>query len=657
MRGKGTRFPWALLVWVGLIGGSWSGLTSHLNRLAAEEKRAEPAAAAELVTGVTWQPGAVNRVLFTRNNARLAVYGVPTQTLEPVEWLLIPQGRRDTAFTAGEALARGTRLIAPAREKYWLEQPHDFWRDFVKNRFHDYNQQTTKILASPLTVERWVVDADRIDWQGLSFTVLETPGFTRGAATYVVEVDGQRLAFTGDLIYGDGQILDLYSFQDAIPAAQIRGYHGYASRLSELVTSLRKVAEQKPTLLIPARGPVIRDPVAAIGRLIERVQAQYRNYLSTNALHWYFKEERMKLCGKRVLGDDAPIELMPYAYYEMTPNWVYENSTSRLIISAKGRGFLLDCGNTRVITAIQELIQKGLIQGVDGIFVTHYHDDHTDAVQAAAETFNCPVYATNVYRDLLENPAAYHLPAMTANPIRNVRPMDHGKQLTWNEYQFTFYDYPGQTFYHGALLVKKADAKPIFFVGDSYAPSGIDDYCLQNRNLLHEDSGYLRCFRQLRELGDVWVVNEHIPHVFQFSPGELDGLERRYRERITVLRELFPWDDPNYGVDEQWAVFYPYGAQAKPDEVVEFQLRLTNHSPTTRTFRLVPHASAGLELLDQERELTLEPRANGHVTFRVRVGTLSNPGLITADVLSPGMEFQHWVEAMVTHPAPTATEK
>ena len=34
---------------------------------------------------------------------------------------------------------------------------------------------------------------------------------------------------------------------------------------------------------------LINDPAQAIDKLIGRVQALYRNYLSTNALHWYFQ--------------------------------------------------------------------------------------------------------------------------------------------------------------------------------------------------------------------------------------------------------------------------------------------------------------------------------------------------------------------------------
>ena len=78
--------------------------------------------------------------------------------------------------------------------------------------------------------------------------------------SYLVEIDGKRIACVGDLIYGHGQILDLFSLQDAIPQVKEDGYHGYAARAGDIVKSLRKVAEWKPDILIPARGPVIRDP-------------------------------------------------------------------------------------------------------------------------------------------------------------------------------------------------------------------------------------------------------------------------------------------------------------------------------------------------------------------------------------------------------------
>jgi glyoxylase-like metal-dependent hydrolase (beta-lactamase superfamily II) len=591
--------------------------------------------------------GAVNQVLVKQGNRRLAIYGAPRPNDVP-EQLLLTHHRRDAISRVGQ-LEGNTKLVAPETERDLIEKPNEFWDAFTTSRFHDYAQQSTKILGEPLAISRWVNEGDVIRWQDVEFHVLETPGYTRGSVSYLATIDGKKVASTGDLIYGDGKIFDLYSFQDAIPEANVRGYHGYGGRLAQLVSSLQKIAGQRPDLIVPARGPVIREPEAAIKKLIQRVRRLYHNYLSTNALHWYFKEERMRMCGKRVLGAGADIELMPYSLHQKTPDWVFEHATSRLLISDDGHGFLLDCGYQRVIDAVKKLKAMGLVQNVDGIFVTHYHDDHTDMVQAASEEFDCPVYATAEYKDVLENPAAYHLPAMTSNAIADVKVKKNGETMKWQEFELTFHYFPGQTFYHGALLAKRKQERPIFFIGDAFAPSGIDDYCVLNRNLVDENNGYQLCFKKLRQVKeDFWLVNEHIPYVFTFSESEMEYLESRYRQRAKMLRELFPWDDPNYGVDEQWAAFYPYGAEVEPNEMFELEVHITNHSPTPRTFDVTPHVAKGMQLVSHDNRITLAARASGKL--KLQVSGAAKPGnyLVTTDIKSEGMEFLDWAESLVT---------
>jgi glyoxylase-like metal-dependent hydrolase (beta-lactamase superfamily II) len=285
---------------------------------------------------------------------------------------------------------------------------------------------------------------------------------------------------------------------------------------------------------------------------------------------------------------------------------------------------------------------------VDGIFVTHYHDDHTDMVQAAAEHFGCPVYATPEYVDVLERPEAYHLPAMTANPIRSIQRMENGQTMNWNEFRLTYHFFPGQTHYHGALFVEKGDERPVFFVGDAFAPSGIDDYCLLNRNLLHDDQGYLLCLNKVRKAGDCWLINEHINHVFSFSGEELEYLENQYRARRKMLSQLFPWDDPNYGIDEQWAVLYPRGIKVKAGETLELELRITNHSPIQREFQVTPRLPQGLSLISSGESVSLEPHASGAVPIKLTVesGAVS-PRVLTVDIDSEGMHFRRWADALI----------
>ncbi len=610
-----------------------------------------PAEVIQLTKSCEVELGAINAVCVRSTLGAVAVYGWD----QPVNQVLLTHGRRDVVWRARKA-AESAEVIAPARERDLLEKGAEYWGRFPVARYHDYAQQTTKVPANSWPVKRWVQAGDKIRLSGTSFEVLETPGFTRGAVSYVAELDGKRIGFIGDLIYGDGKLLDLYSYQDAIPAAQIRGYHGYGARLADLVASLDRIIGAKLDVAVPARGPIIHDPSAAAAKLRGRVQSIYHNYLSTNALHWYFKEDRMRACGQRVLGRDAKIELMPYCKHEKTPNWIYENSTSRLILSDTGAGFLLDCGSNRVIEAIQDLINQEAVDNVEGIFVTHFHDDHTDAVQEAAEAFQCPVYATEQYSDVLERPAAYHLPAMTGNPIKSVKRMGDGARMKWHEYTFTFHFFPGQAYYHGAMLVEKPGEKPVFFIGDAFAPSGFDDYCVLNRNLLHDDEGYLLCLKKVGDAGDCWLINEHIRHVFQFNKKEMDYLTSRYRKRRDLIRETVAWDDTNYAVDEQWAALYPRSEALSESEVKRMELRVVNHSNHPRRYELTFNLPENVATSDAlSPVITVQPGKIGKASIRIKAtGTWEGPSwrVLTADIQTDGMHVREWCDAYLTYQEP-----
>ena len=194
--------------------------------------------------------GAVNGVVLNRN---VAIYGAPASESE-VKHVLLTHHRRDVLRDAKRLAASGVEVVAPKAEEALIAKPGQFWQEFTTKRFHDYAQQSTKILGEPIKVTRWFEDGDAFEVGGQRFKVLSTPGFTRGSVTYIAADGRRKLAFTGDLIYGDGQILDLYSFQDAIPEAKVGGYHGYGGRLAQLISSLRKIRAENPTLLVPARG-------------------------------------------------------------------------------------------------------------------------------------------------------------------------------------------------------------------------------------------------------------------------------------------------------------------------------------------------------------------------------------------------------------------
>jgi len=608
-------------------------------------------AAIRLSDHVSFIPGPVNGVTIEKDKVRLVVYGDPAGKIDKAEMVLFTHSRRDVVWAGRQLVENGATAVVPDSDVEKFSNVERFWTDFATRRFHDYAQQGTKILTKSLKIGRTVKDGEDFSWKGIPIEVIDTPGYTRQALSYLIEIDGLKYAFVGEIIYGDGKLFDLYSLQDAVAEAKIGGYHGWAGRMGTLINSLQKVAAQKPDILVPARGPVIRNPSEAINLLIQRLQRVYENYLSISAGRWYFKD-KYDVLAQRVLGHDPRVNWMPWAEVikDKPPEWIIPIGNSRLIISEDRSGFLVDCGGRRIVGELTKLREAGKLTRLEGLFITHYHDDHTDNVAACLAEFNCPVYATGPLVDILEQPGAYRLPCLTRNPVPHIKVMPEAHKMRWKEFTFTFYDFPGQTIYHDALLVEKDSAEKIFFIGDSFTPSGIDDYCLLNRNLLHKSTGYFYCLSLLRKIPpETLLINQHVVEPFSFAAGQLDHMTETLAKRKALLAELFPWDEPNYGIDERWIRFYPYGRNAKPGQAVHISLKLFNHSNVPHLFTAALNLPDGFDTAPATASVTIPPRTEQQVDFNLLVDASIEPGtyVLTADVEWERWRLPRWTEAII----------
>ncbi|MEX2580770.1 MAG: MBL fold metallo-hydrolase [Verrucomicrobiales bacterium] len=585
-------------------------------------------AADDLPSSLLFQTGPVNAVSIVRDGGQLAV----NRGVRPSpERLLLTHGRRDVVRFARDSSPG--EVSAPAASREFLENTAERWNAWWDQRFDYYGQQVTQLPVRDFPASDYLEDGASFQWRGLEFRYLDTPGYTRDGGTYFVTLDGTKVAFTGDLVLEGGKVADLYSFQNEIPAAKIGGYHGHLGRLATWLRSLEAVAAERPDLIVPSRGGVIRDPAADLGTAMGKAREIYRNYLSTNALHWYFGEERMNICAERVLGAGETADGMPFAEHVDLPDWCRHIGTTKLLVSDSGRGFVLDVGSAKALETLKSVVADGLVEGIDGIFATHTHNDHTAGIADAAAAFDCPVYALPEVADVLEHPGNWFLPGVSPNAVETVTVKRNGDRMNWEEFALTFHFYPGQMYNHGALLVEKPDHDPVFFMGDSFSPSGIDDYCLMNRNLMREDTGYELCFRKLDRLPEnAWLVNQHIPHLFRFSEKEKTFLLSTYRERGRLIADFVAWDDINYAIDEQWTSFYPYGQEADSGDALSTEVHVWNHPGVERTFtvRLGGDLSEGSE----PASLTLAAGETGSVEFPIAIPSDADSGVhvITADI-------------------------
>ena len=557
------------------------------------------------------------------------------------EQILFTHHHRDN--TLSFPISDNVRVGVPAKEASWFAEVETFWND-SQYRWHLYNYHPHNLmLADAIRVTDTYTEGAQIAWGSASLTVLETPGHTDGSVTYLVDVDDKRFAFSGDLIYDEGKLWELYSLQKG---QQTSDYHGFLGARDELKESLEKVRQASPTALIPTHGAVMDDPDRAIDALLDRLAYCYDKYVAISALRHYFPQLFAEFEGHP--------GHMPIREGKPPPEFLRHFGTTWIIISENGEAFVMDCGSPNVLKQIQQLQTDGEISEVTQFWVTHYHDDHVNAIPEFQEAFPCETITDTVVAQVITNPIGFRLPCISPAVTRVDRSTRDGDSWQWNEFTMTAYHFPGQTYYHGGLLVEGHGVR-MFFAGDSFTMAGIDDYCSGNRNLLGADVGYEKCIRLIQQLEPTHIFNCHVDPAFDFTDAEIAWMLDTLAEREKCYTELFPWDHANYGMDEHWVRCYPYEQEVAPGETAQLRLEVTNHSyePRTATAQPILPASWGMEIA--AKETTIPPRTDGYIGFSIPIPVgvgLSNPYTASGRIVIPvdltynGQPFGQFREAI-----------
>jgi diadenosine tetraphosphatase ApaH/serine/threonine PP2A family protein phosphatase len=218
-------------------------------------------------------------------------------------------------------------------------------------------------------------------------------------------------------------------------------------------------------------------------------------------------------------------------------------------------------------------------------------------------------------RDILEHPRAYKMPCLYPESIRVDHPLAEDEVINWKGFQMRAFYFPGQTLYHDGLLISR-EGTQVFMSGDSFANWGIDDYCSYNRNFVGRDGvlrGYERCLDLLERLNPSLLVAAHwgpLPISLSYIRTTRGLLE----ERAKLLQPLFPWDDPNFGLDPEWLRAYPYRQTARPGESFSLEVKIYNHSDSPR-LALAAIAAPLRWKVSHPLEATVAPHTEGTLRF------------------------------------------
>ena len=444
---------------------------------------------------------------------------------------------------------------------YGLTTRPELWFENPKNRWHLYKlRNDDDILPYGADNVKKIADADNGNGEimigGVKIKALFTPGDTDYSTSYIIEDKGKKVIFCGGLLYKGGKVPYIYRLTQDMYNNPDDDYHGFLGGIPRWKKSLNIISQGD--IVIPYLGGVIDNPKDDIKIFGKNIDELYNRYTDISAMNFFGDSLTVNPDTKMKKAEEK----------EFPPYIKHLGSQCNIVCSKNGNAIAIDCGSS---DAADKMIENGEIKSIDAMYITHYHDDHVDGCGYFREHFDCPIYSDEIQADILKNPIRYRLSCISPVSV-DVTPLKDGYSWRWHEFEMTSFAFPGQSLYHDGLTVKNLDTGDvIFFAGDSFTPTGIDDYCAYNRNLLMPGEGYFRCIDILKKYMPDYIINQHGGMCgFYFTPEQLEYMEKNLLERMRILSELSVWDNINYLLDEYFVMAYPYEQDETDNIDVEF---------------------------------------------------------------------------------------
>lgn len=410
--------------------------------------------------------------------------------------------------------------------------------------------------------------------------MVKTPCFDKDDITYVVQDGNKKIGFCGNLIRGDGKLDNLYMLQHG--QHENNAYHCLLGLAPQVIGGLVRLMQENIDALIPAVGNPIKNPKPVLDNLCKLLSRAYMQTGAMTSLNYYFPYMYASNYAQK-----------PYMSVQTKekPDWLVSfNDPQNLIISKSKKAFALDMTATSdTLERLSNMQSQGIFNTISGMYITHYHDDHVLFLHNALEIYPCPVYADAIFADVLINPSAWLLPCLNDTAVPNVVPMQQGDVITFEEFTLEHYYFPGQTLYHGGLLVTNNDTNErIFIGGDSLGSTGIDFYCMHNRMFCSDEDeqrGFIRCLNIIHDLAPIDVVCQHVSQMAVYTKEFCDYLISEYTQWIDVAKQLSPNENADMAMDAYALRTYPYQQTATHLQNVSLQVRFTNHDYTDTEFQ------------------------------------------------------------------------
>jgi glyoxylase-like metal-dependent hydrolase (beta-lactamase superfamily II) len=525
--------------------------------------------------------------------------------IERVTDVLVTHHHRDQVQGLDRAVAAGARVWVPPVEKdliaavdrLWMRRPIDNDYDLRQDRFS---------LLQPVPIAGTVSEYILRRYGEFELRAVPTPGHTVGSVSYLLDIDGGRIAFTGDLLYGTGKVWSLAATQWSYT-----GVEGQAAT----VLSCGVLREYAPELLLPSHGEPVDDPDTAIPAVRRRLQEllDMRSGVGWDLDDWLRRP-----------------------WEAITPHLLMNRTslaTTWAILSETGAALLIDYGydvttglapgsdrsaRRPLLASLPALKRAFGVERVEVVIPTHYHDDHVAGFNLLRDAEGTEVWSPANVAPILREPWRYDLPCLWYDPIPTDRLLEAGKAVRWHEYELTAYPLPGHSLYAACILVE-VDGRRVLAVGDQETdgvnPEHPDVLNYQYRNRFRFDD-FTRGAELYVSLNPDLMISGH-RQAHEVTDEYVQRLLNDGRRIAALHRALLPLDDVDFGAEGFGARIEPYRSTARGGEPLDLELAVRNpfgHPDVARVSFVVP---PGWTAEPAEATLELAAHAEGKLTFRV----------------------------------------
>jgi glyoxylase-like metal-dependent hydrolase (beta-lactamase superfamily II) len=564
------RWPVALLCLSVLIGAALLGSAGH----DADKAKSAWVQVAPGVLRTVSQPAGyalIDGDAALLLDAPIGPVSLKARGIKKIDAVLLTHHHRDSCAAVGSFLSAGVKVRAAKESAKWLspEGVRTYWKESLPLR-----SSNTAYLVVPegfSGIDFDLADGTAISWHGWTVRVVATPGHSRDHLAFAARkgLAGKLLVFCGDAIASPGKLWTPYTTD---------WDHWTDAGLTPAAKSLRRLADLRPDVLLPAHGPILdRDPAGTLRQTAKAVEeiAFLKSY------ERYTKKRLGNAPSYRFLAKEQAGSNGSLPWSHVSEHLFYTGNT--WVLTSKDNAFLVvDPWAKRSDNQIAKLKRDRKLGKLEVVMFSHAHYDHYDGIYDLPDRDSFHIWMLDKAATPVSQPFLLRAPFLDPRPVRIDRRPHEGDTLTWREYRFRFHHLPGQTEYTMGVETT-IDGKRCLFTADNWFHqdlySGTGGWMGLNRSW---PLTYAASAGRVRELAPEWILAEH-GGAFEYNAEDFRRREEWGRVSARAADAICPTGNHLLDWNPSAVHIEPLVQKARPGATLKGTLVLSNALSQKRT--------------------------------------------------------------------------